>query len=178
MRKNSRSTRVGITLNEVSLDELINDSISNNRNDIFAFLLSDFLCEDCGKSFVTKRNFELHKMSHDGPQIQCPDCPKRFNNINSFASHKDVHRNNKYVCNICNAEFGTRKGLWKHLSKFSMMENEKRIEYQTNSNLIAGRHKAKEDGRRFPCTECSKSFYDNKDLKKHMETVHTTLRRK
>ncbi|XP_040261839.1 zinc finger protein 501-like [Bufo bufo] len=114
----------------------------------------EFQCSFCSKSFVTKKELDVHRPVHlkIGPTGQklyeCVECKKCFNNSSNLRKHVVIHTGKKpFTCNICNQSFRQATHLQRHY-------------------LI---HTGE---RPFKCSVCPKGFRDTSDLLKH-QRVHT-----
>jgi uncharacterized Zn-finger protein len=110
----------------------------------------DYVCNYCGKCFLSKYQFDIHvRTTHtkDYP-FHCTKCDKKFPSKGGLKIHdQTVHNDNySFTCEICNKSFKTKYYL--HAHKKIHIPKEKRL--------------------KFKCHLCDASFVQNEGLKKHM----------
>lgn len=73
--------------------------------------IKPFVCEDCGKSFQTRKSLLQHKVSHSSTKIKCHLCDKTFKRPGGRNQHiKSFHLKLKsYECSVC-GRFYSLKG--------------------------------------------------------------------
>ncbi|XP_011506078.1 PREDICTED: zinc finger protein 761-like isoform X1 [Ceratosolen solmsi marchali] len=132
-------------------EELSQDSESKDTDNIFK-------CDKCNKHFQSKNNLETHvKVVHQGEKpFICEICNKAFAYQSSLKGHKEiVHQNNKsdkgFPCDICGKVLNHPSSIMYH--KLSEHNN----------------------GRRFVCNKCGKSFKHKQLLQRH-QLVHSEHR--
>ncbi|XP_015174342.1 PREDICTED: zinc finger and SCAN domain-containing protein 2-like isoform X2 [Polistes dominula] len=142
---------LGITLmNNQNLDEVTENSDNNviNNSD------KKILCEQCEKTFQTKESYDLHvKIVHENEKpFVCNICNKTFTSETNLKGHLLTHEGNKsdkgYPCDICG----------KVLNHPSSVVYHKEAEHN--------------NGRRFVCNKCGKSFKHRQLLHRH-QLVHS-----
>ncbi|KAJ0170014.1 hypothetical protein K1T71_014620 [Dendrolimus kikuchii] len=96
-----------------------------------------FICETCGKRFVTSHRMINHARTHERGQFPCKKCKEIFPTYASLCAHGvKIHRSNqRYKCPICDEKFSSYKRRLKHL------------------NVVHGEKTAV-----FPCPSCPKVF--------------------
>ena len=133
----------------VSEEQHIN-TFSNNSNDSEKTVP----CDQCDKLFETKQAYELHlKMVHEREKVfMCTICSKSFSQQTTLKTHMTIHERNKlekeYPCDICG----------KVLNHPSSVVYHKEAEHN--------------NGRRFVCNKCGKSFKHKQLLQRH-QLVHS-----
>jgi len=109
-----------------------------------------FYCEECQKSFSTKRNLILHEMTHTGEKpFECDQCERAFKTNHELKMHYRTHTKEcPFVCDVCDKAFPRSTDLKRHM-------------------IIHTRDSA------YTCELCSKSFktigYLEYHMKKHAE---------
>lgn len=100
-----------------------------------------FICEQCGKCFVSKGALKEHQVVHnDDFPFLCSQCPKKFKKKRQLKNHIDTHTDNTYVCNICGLKFNTVQTRKKHMVVHS-------------------------DVTKYKCKQCGKDFKRIRDYK-------------
>lgn len=75
-----------------------------------------FICEECGKSFVTKGALKEHQITHSQEfPYQCSHCPKKFKNMARLRTHEDIHKHTAYICPHCGLQLNTKRTLKMHM---------------------------------------------------------------
>uniref|UniRef100_A0A6P7F5N4 Zinc finger protein 845-like n=1 Tax=Diabrotica virgifera virgifera TaxID=50390 RepID=A0A6P7F5N4_DIAVI len=116
-----------------------------------------FLCNDCGKTFPKLENLRSHEIVHKAARYVCFVCGKIFKKKEGFDLHMRVHTGEKpHKCNICGKAFRTKTGCNTH---------QKQVHGE-------GPWRVNTKERRYPCSECNKSFYNTHILTQH-KRVHT-----
>ncbi|XP_011175624.1 zinc finger and SCAN domain-containing protein 2 isoform X2 [Solenopsis invicta] len=114
-----------------------------------------YKCEKCDKQFELKREYELHIKVHEQPEFICNICNKTFTNQSDLKMHVTTHGKTKsdkdYACDICG----------KVLNHPSSVLYHKEAEHN--------------NGRRFVCNKCNKSFKHKQLLQRH-QLVHSDNR--
>lgn len=113
-------------------------------------LLRKFLCEVCGKYFISPSTLASHKITHldkDLTQVQCEICEKWVKNPNVLRTHKKRHENGSLKCTHCGKLVYSATELRAHIAQFHEM-------------------------RKYQCSICNKAFLRPMRLREHMAT-HT-----
>ncbi|XP_019885783.2 zinc finger protein 665 isoform X2 [Ooceraea biroi] len=110
-------------------------------------------CEKCDKQFDSKQEYELHaRMMHEQQKFTCNVCNKTFlqqSNLKMhMASHGKIKPDKEYPCDVCG----------KVLNHPSSVVYHKEAEHN--------------NGRRFVCNKCDKSFKHKQLLQRH-QLVHS-----
>lgn len=113
---------------------------------------TQFNCETCGKQFNRKSNLIEHELIHQKKFLaKCKTCGKSCRTASALKLHQRTHTGEKpYKCEICNQK-----------------------SYAYNTDLK--RHKRSAHGilgTPYPCTLCTKIFYEPKLLRNHTIKVH------
>ena len=78
-----------------------------------------FKCFDCGKSFSTRQNFQVHVRIHTGERsFKCSRCEKSFFHSGSLQRHIRIHTGERpFKCDFfgCQMSFSGRSNLRKHI---------------------------------------------------------------
>ncbi|XP_017788534.1 PREDICTED: zinc finger and SCAN domain-containing protein 2-like [Habropoda laboriosa] len=126
------------------------NKFSNNCDDS----QKNYSCKQCDKLFETKETYDLHlKMVHEFDKLFiCSICNKNFSQQTALKNHMSIHEKNKlekeYPCDICG----------KVLNHPSSVVYHKEAEHN--------------NGRRFVCNKCGKSFKHKQLLQRH-QLVHS-----
>ncbi len=110
--------------------------------------VKSFLCNSCGKSFLTKFELNTHQLMHTGEnKATCPIC---YGKYSALAEHMQGHQSNRklFSCPVCSKELKTKKGLKIH-----------KLQHQ-------------EIREKLQCLKCEKEFISKKGLKLHLEAQH------
>ena len=113
-----------------------------------------FECEVCGKRYLLKSYLRLHMKRHLGmKEFKCAVCGKEYYQRGEFNRHMRTHTGEKtHWCLECNEGFIDKAGYNAH-------------------------QRAKHGGEMYKCEHCGKEFLHNSNLSRHIETVHTKLKK-
>ncbi|XP_017776680.1 PREDICTED: zinc finger protein 32-like isoform X2 [Nicrophorus vespilloides] len=108
-----------------------------------------YVCQICEKSFIQKVQLNTHMLLHENDQIfACDICEKNFSTKATLQVHKRIHDDIKpYVCDYCSKSFTTNGNLQIHVRKHT--------------------------GEKPYVCNCSRSFTQLGQLKKHQLTHET-----
>ena len=112
----------------------------------------DFICKQCEKVCVSKKDLSFHYSSE----------------------HQDL---NMFHCNICTKSFGTSKKLIVHIKNHKYSNGQKKCEFCgksfCNSYYLKNHIRVVHEGHKdFNCESCGKSFTAETSLKKHIRIIH------
>lgn len=79
-----------------------------------------FVCETCGKAFVSQENLRLHNLSHVGPEgweFCCEICSKKCLTKQKLEEHRRTHSKEKpFQCDHCGEKYAHRHNLRNHVN--------------------------------------------------------------
>lgn len=112
-----------------------------------------FPCTKCDRKFVHRCDLRIHLLIHDGQTpFKCGTCEKTFRNANSLKRHMISHAGiRNYKCKICQKDFLQSGHLAEHMRTHS-------------------------DGPHHMCTICDRSFKLLLSFKRHMRSVHSSVK--
>ncbi|XP_039192490.1 zinc finger protein 287-like [Crotalus tigris] len=145
-----------------SVITLVDSSLSRKRK----------CCMQCGKSFSTKSNLNVHQKMHTGERpYKCMKCGKTFVQKRDLNLHEKIHTGEKpYKCMECGKNF-IRKGQLNSHERIHTGDRpykcmECGMTFNQKGNL--NRHKMIHTGDRpYKCMECEKNFTWKGDLNRH-----------
>ena len=130
-----------------------------------------FQCENCGKSFHSKDNYNLHLTIHmkkiHGNQI-CKVCTRQFVSIDDLVTHmEEAHKDTK--CIVCSRYFVSIVDLLEHIEEAHKdTSNEDGANHQTKKTKPIKKVAAK----KFKCLFCVSEFSWKHNLKTHIKKKH------
>ena len=122
------------------------------------------LCEQCGKSFQTRKDLKVHMISHSNEKPhQCEVCGKSFAIPGNLRAHVRIHTGDKpHECSVCKKRF-----FWPgDLAKHKQTHGDDGIENE-NSSLMQSQV------RMFECKVCLKKFFKESGQQLHYTRVHS-----
>lgn len=116
-------------------------------------------CKVCNRKFPAKQSYTLHMRRHLGVKpYSCHLCSKTYVSNDDLNKHITAHKNgHPGKCYYCDEEYKKRREMEQHIVKVHNV-----ILQPARSNRVKKR----------VCHICSKGFYDNNQLSKHIRT-HT-----
>ncbi|XP_063853158.1 zinc finger protein 416-like [Scylla paramamosain] len=87
---------------------------------------SKFECQQCDKTFVSRRGLNYHTLTHSGVRnyecgdgvrnYECDECGKRFPTISRLNKHTFRHTGlREFKCDVCGKCFKTKADIAKHM---------------------------------------------------------------
>lgn len=139
----------------------------------------NYICDACGKAFVSKSRFRTHVQSHEIGTFPCGECDEILDTRAARMCHKlKVHKKGiRYTCPRCPEVFTTYYARAKHLVDGHAQEkrdyncNICRKSFETSCKRAAHirtAHKTVE--KRFECSFCKWHFVSKSKLKRHVLT--------
>lgn len=144
-------------------------------NEHMNYHYKNYICDLCGKPFVSKSRFRTHVQSHEIGSFPCGECDDVFDTRVTRMCHKfKVHRNcMRYACPRCSCKFPTYHARSRHLIE---KHNEKVREYScsfcgrtfsTTCKRAAHFRTVHRVNNSFVCSVCKMSFGSKSVLNKH-----------
>ncbi|KRK05179.1 uncharacterized protein Dyak_GE28322, isoform A [Drosophila yakuba] len=154
------------------------DDDSGNEPDIIksngkAKDAAGFSCSHCPKSFRTKAGLKTHFRLHTGERpFKCSLCPKSFAYKCVRQRHMLTHTGERpFKCSRCPKAFSICHNLKVHMQIHEREESLKGSDCQKgilNSTIPKRLFATLIDNSKFQCSQCSKAFPDEHELKIHM----------
>nr|CAD7407734.1 unnamed protein product [Timema cristinae] len=130
-----------------------------------------FECEICGRGFLHKGRYKIHKTYHKGVKFECSSCNKRFVNRELFESHQKTtgHIGEGIIEGLADGGDGgempgCRVKCWQCDKTF-----------QTKQSFEVHQKAIHEGAKPFVCEVCDRTFAYQNSLKCHMLASHCRL---
>ena len=159
-----------------------------------------FVCELCGKSYMSKTALKYHTDIVHAMSIQtekCPICKLAFGHKISLKRHMKIHQKtlDLHKCSLCDKEFCRKDKLTKHtktvhrkvnvaIEMVKMFENSSDKSYKCKicEKLFYGdtakdelkEHLVENKCKQFKCSECDKQFSRKDNLEQHKRILHSS----
>lgn len=122
-----------------------------NLNQHMNIHYQNYICDACGKAFISKPRFRIHVQTHEIGSFACRDCGEVFDTRVARVTHRiKVHRRKvRYTCPKCCQPFTTY--------------------YSRSKHLVEEHH---EKSKEYSCSFCSKIFATSCKRAAHVRAVH------
>ncbi|XP_060809189.1 zinc finger protein 37 isoform X20 [Amyelois transitella] len=139
----------------------------------------NYICDECGKAFVSKSRFRRHVQSHEIGEFPCGDCEQVLRTRAARTGHRmKVHNKGiRYSCPRCPETFTHYHSRLKHLFE---QHGQQMLEYECpacSKTFDAASKRAAHYrlvhthvDKKFECQQCNELFVSNSKLQKHAET--------
>ncbi|XP_038154277.1 zinc finger protein 135-like isoform X3 [Cyprinodon tularosa] len=160
-----------------SLDKMKSFKENNVDSQRSSKKTTEFICEDCGKTFTEKHKLNMHKTIHTGSKAFCCDlCKQRFSRKVHLNTHLRIHTGQKpFCCDRCGQRFSRKESLNRHTrihtgqKPFCCDLCGQRFSEKGNLNRHMGIHTGQKP---FCCDLCGQRFSQKVNLNTHM-WIHT-----
>lgn len=138
-----------------------------------------YQCPECGKSFKYPKTYEVHFRQHSGERpFACEQCASSFSQNSHLKRHILAvhHRVRPFACEQCGKRFSERGALASH----ARVHLERQLECEQCGRRFAAPHSLEMHRRlhqeprpAFPCPDCSASFTQRVNMKRHRRRFHS-----
>lgn len=153
------------------------------------FEVKEFICTDCGKCLFSNQSLEAHMVQSHASHlntIPCHLCGKFLKNKYLLQSHiRNIHERaniNNNVCEECGKTFGGKAILKRHIERvhsdqtFKCKECGKELQAQDALMKHVRLYHSGREPKPCPHPQCEKSFFEERNLQKHISHVHDKLK--
>ena len=146
---------------------------------------ASFLCDVCGKDFVSRRSLKYHeKQVHSDKLFQCQECCKKFSTASSLKQHVIRHTDLPQECAVCQKVCKNSSTLDYHMLTKHDIQHGKYPLYKCSVcdktfvvRSLLHNHLKKHTGEvQFGCKVCNKSLTSKHALVLHEKTQHEGVR--
>ena len=140
-----------------------------------------YFCDECGKSFKSKKGFSNHTHEKNRERLKCKECDADFAGPSSLYLHvRNIHGQVKYPCDRCDYKATSKQGLERHVQSLHLKTkfNCEQCDAVLSSRGYLLKHiKAVHDKKKYICDLCPdyKEYTFYCSLKKHKDAVHAGL---
>ncbi|XP_047527192.1 zinc finger protein 510-like isoform X1 [Vanessa atalanta] len=139
-----------------------------------------FSCNNCNRSFYTKKNLETHMKTHYmDPKFKCDLCIASFCFKGALARHMVAHTDvREFTCKICEKTFKWKSGLHRHMlvHNFAKRFNCEMCKMSFATKYAFQHHYRVHTGERpYKCELCSQPYSYKRDFNRHCLKKHGVL---
>lgn len=133
----------------------------------------DYICEDCGKEFTTRKGLNYHMSTHDSTSVvkyTCQVCQKGFKVKSHYMGHINSHHGLRpYTCDTCTRGFAFKSNYTRHI-KTCKGEDKKTCaqcgDVFSSVGTLKEHFRGKHQGKQYQCA-CGKLFNWRSSLSAH-----------
>lgn len=140
-----------------------------------------FTCNLCGRGFLQRSRYIMHKSFHKGVKYECTECKKQFSNKDNFALHQKtmVHSGEGIIENVEESDVHTQEPL---LSKNAIVTSDE-ITVPSSTALIDSQNVPEstilpveslvdETEKTIECEQCHKQLQSKHAYEMHVKVIH------
>ena len=144
-----------------------------------------YVCEVCGKGFVTSDKLKIHNRVHTGEKpCVCDQCGKAFYSLGQLSIHKNYHHIWKqhpksFKCDQCSAAFNSKNYLKYHIKVIHCTTRDYHCHvcpksFKSTDGLRCHLKFTHADSNAFKCDKCDKTFKTPAGMRRH-KTRHLAV---
>ncbi|XP_065346241.1 zinc finger protein 431-like isoform X6 [Cloeon dipterum] len=142
------------------------------------FIFGCVLCPYKSKKYrTTERHYrDSHKIDWPFFLFECDYCPMGFIHESKFVLHMDQHNGKKYNCDHCDKSFKCKDGIYRHILRKHVTENQCRFVCETCGARYYEKSKFEDhtarhsNDRPYKCLHCDYTTFREKYLVLHKKT--------